>query len=33
MNKVKLGELLKIKHGYAFKSENYVDKSKYAVDI
>ena len=31
MNKVKLGELLKIKHGYAFKSENYVDKSKYAL--
>ena len=31
MNKVKLGELLKIKHGYAFKSENYVDQSKYAL--
>ena len=31
MNKVKLGELLKIKHGFAFKSENYVDESKYAL--
>ena len=31
MNKVKLGELLIVKHGYAFKSENYVDKSKYAL--
>lgn len=31
MNKVKLGELLKIKHGFAFKSENYVDRSKYAL--
>ena len=31
MNKVKLGELLKVKHGYAFKSENYVEKSQYAL--
>lgn len=31
MNETKLGELLRIKHGYAFKSENYVDKSKYAL--
>lgn len=31
MIKCKLGELLKIKHGYAFKSENYVSKSKYAL--
>lgn len=31
MNKVKLGELLKIKHGFAFKSENYVDESEYAL--
>lgn len=31
MIKCKLGELLKIKHGYAFKSENYVDKSQFAL--
>lgn len=31
MNRVKLGELLHIKHGYAFKSENYVERSKYAL--
>lgn len=31
MNEVKLGELLRIKHGYAFKSKNYVEKSKYAL--
>lgn len=31
MNRVKLGDLLKIKHGFAFKSENYVDKSQYAL--
>lgn len=31
MNEVKLGELLQIKHGYAFKSENYVERSKYAL--
>ena len=31
MNKMKLGKLLKIKHGFAFKSENYVDKSQYAL--
>lgn len=31
MKKCKLGELLKIKHGYAFKSENYVKHSKYAL--
>lgn len=31
MNKCKLGDLLKVKHGFAFKSENYVDKSEYAL--
>lgn len=31
MNKCKLGELLKVKHGFAFKSENYVEKSQYAL--
>lgn len=31
MNKVNLGELLEIKHGFAFKSENYVDRSGYAL--
>lgn len=31
MSKVKLGELLTVKHGYAFKSENYVEKSPYAL--
>lgn len=31
MNRVKLGDILRIKHGYAFKSENYVDKSQYAL--
>uniref|UniRef100_UPI0040280BD5 restriction endonuclease subunit S n=1 Tax=Eubacterium sp. TaxID=142586 RepID=UPI0040280BD5 len=31
MNKVKLGEILKIKHGFVFKSENYVDESEYAL--
>ncbi len=31
MNRVKLGELLKVKHGYAFKSENYVPNSPYAL--
>ena len=31
MNRVKLGDILCIKHGYAFKSENYVDKSPYAL--
>lgn len=31
MNRVKLGDILRIKHGYAFKSENYVDKSPYAL--
>ena len=31
MNRVKLGDILQIKHGYAFKSENYVDKSPYAL--
>ena len=31
MSRVKLGELLHIKHGYAFKSENYVERSKYAL--
>ena len=31
MNKVKLGSVLKLKHGYAFKSENYVKKSEYML--
>ena len=31
MNKCKLGDLLTIKHGYAFKSENYVAKSEFAL--
>lgn len=31
MNKYKLGQLIEIKHGYAFKSENYIKKSKYAL--
>ena len=31
MNRVKLGDILQIKHGYAFKSENYVEKSPYAL--
>ena len=31
MSKVKLGELLTVKHGYAFKSENYVEHSPYAL--
>ena len=31
MKKVKLGELLRIKHGFAFKSVNYVEKSPYAL--
>ena len=31
MNKCKLGELLNVKHGFAFKSENYVEKSEYAL--
>ena len=29
--KTKLGSVLKIMHGYAFKSENYVDKSEYRL--
>lgn len=31
MRKVKLGDVLSIKHGFAFKSENYVEKSDYAL--
>ena len=31
MFKCKLGELLVVKHGYAFKSENYVEKSEYGL--
>lgn len=31
MNKYRLGDLLTIKHGYAFKSENYVNHSKFAL--
>lgn len=30
-NKIKLGSVLKIMHGYAFKSENYVDQSQYRL--
>ena len=31
MNRIKLGDILQIKHGYAFKSENYVKNSPYAL--
>ena len=31
MNRCKLGELLTIKQGYAFKSENYVEKSEFLL--
>ncbi len=31
MNRVKLGDLLRVKHGFAFKSDNYVDKSQCAL--
>lgn len=31
MKKIKLGEAMSIKHGFAFKSENYVEKSDYAL--
>ncbi len=31
MNRCKLGSLLKIQHGYAFKSENYVESSQYRL--
>lgn len=31
MNKIKLGSVLKIKHGYAFKTENYVPKSRFRL--
>ena len=31
MSRVKLGNLLRIKHGFAFKSENYVKRSEYAL--
>ncbi len=31
MRKVKLGNVLKLKHGYAFKSEHYVDKSEFML--
>lgn len=31
MRKVKLGDIVSIKHGFAFKSENYVEKSDYAL--
>lgn len=31
MKKIKLGDVLSIKHGFAFKSENYVEKSNYAL--
>lgn len=31
MNRVKLGDLLRIKHGFAFKSESYVQTSPYAL--
>ena len=29
MNKVKLGDILQIKHGYAFKGENFSDKGDF----
>lgn len=31
MRRCKLGDLLRIQHGYAFKSENYVEKSEIAL--
>ena len=31
MSKCKLGDILRIQHGYAFKSENYVDSSEYRL--
>lgn len=31
MKKIKLGDLITVKHGYAFKSRNYVADSKYAL--
>ena len=31
MKKIRLGDVLKIKHGFAFKSEHYVEKSDYAL--
>ncbi|MBU5336579.1 restriction endonuclease subunit S [Intestinibacter bartlettii] len=31
MTKCKLGDILRIQHGYAFKSENYVDSSEYRL--
>lgn len=31
MNKYKLGQLMKIKHGFAFKSSQYVKKSNYVL--
>lgn len=31
MSKIKLGSVLKIKHGYAFKTENYVPKSRFRL--
>ena len=31
MNKIKLGEILKVKHGFAFKSQNYVNKSEFVL--
>lgn len=31
MNKIKLGDILAIQHGFAFKSQNYVDDSNYAL--
>lgn len=31
MNKIKLGDILAIQHGFAFKSQNYVDDSNYVL--
>ena len=31
MNKCELGELFNVKHGFAFKSDNYVENSEYAL--
>lgn len=31
MNKMKLGDILKIKHGYAFKGENFSDEGKFIL--
>ena len=31
MRRIKLGDIIEIKQGFAFKTENYVEKSEYAL--